>query len=455
MTWKRHLGGGLALLLGGAAAQAQAPPTSWAFTPPSVVQAQAPAPIPDAVSPAPAAPGGPSGGIETESRPARRAEELGQAPATPKLGPTPVDEVGILMNNLGLKNLFGDSGIKAYGWAEGGYTYASVGPGLLATEPRENRFGNELLINQLGIVLEKPLKQDELSWGFNVTYYAGADPALIQPKGGIDDPPGNPRFSQDFRQLYLSAHLPILTEGGMDVKAGRMGTIIGYNSALAPWRPFYSSDYQWFYSQDGAWTGFLTNLHVTKQLDVLNGMTFGANTFFTKRSDDSICYIGQVNYWVTEEKKTLLTASVHAGPNAIFAAPGLAGTFDTIVELRVQHSWNDYVTQIIQSNMGWDANTPLGTGSWYGLYTIGILHMSCTLDALARVEWFDDVKGTRTGVDANYAEVTLGTNWHPLKFIEFRPEIRGDFADKPAFGRGGIPRDKSQLTMATSLLMKF
>ena len=36
-----------------------------------------------------------------------------------------------------------------------------------------------------------------------------------------------------------------------------------------------------------------------------------------------------------------------------------------------------------------------------------------------------DVKGTRTGVDANYAEVTLGTNWHPTKFLEFRPEIRG------------------------------
>ena len=42
-------------------------------------------------------------------------------------------------------------------------------------------------------------------------------------------------------------------------------------------------------------------------LDVWNGMGLGANTFFTKRSEDSYCYIGQVNYWLDEEaKKTLL-----------------------------------------------------------------------------------------------------------------------------------------------------
>ena len=91
-------------------------------------------------------------------------------------------------------------------------------------------------------------------------------------------------FGQDFRDLYLSAHLPIVTDGGVDVKFGRMNTIIGYNGFLAPYRPFYSSDYQFFYSQDGAFTGFLTDLHVNHRLDIWNGMTLGANTFFTLRT---------------------------------------------------------------------------------------------------------------------------------------------------------------------------
>ena len=92
----------------------------------------------------------------------------------------------------------------------------------------------------------------------------------------------------------------------------------------------------------------------------------------------------------------------------------MAGDFDTIVELRVQQDWSPRFTQIVQSNMGWDADTPVGTGSWYGLYTIGIFHLHHhSSTPLGRAEWFDDVKGTRTGINTNYSEVTGGLNWHP------------------------------------------
>jgi hypothetical protein len=59
--------------------------------------------------------------------------------------------------------------------------------------------------------------------------------------------------------------LPILTEGGMDVKLGRMNTIIGYNGFLAPYRPMYSSDYQFFYSQDGAFRAATTAFDLRHQ----------------------------------------------------------------------------------------------------------------------------------------------------------------------------------------------
>lgn len=437
MKWEYRFGVCLAALLLGtvtAAGQEIAPPMAGAPNPPPLNA---------------------SSGLEAESLPREIAEDIYQPPAVPQLGPTPVSDVRFLMDRLGLTNLYGDSGIRSFGWIEGGHTGASTGTGLLSVEPRQNRFGNEFLLNQIGLVIQKPLRQDQFDVGFNVRYFAGADAALGQPKGGIGYPVGNPRFGHDFRDLYLSAHLPFLTEGGVDLKIGRMNTIIGYNGFLAPYRPFYSSDYQFFYSQDGAFTGFLTNLHATKRLEIWNGMTFGANTFFTKRSPDSICYIGQINYWLTDEQKTRLTASVYCGPNAIFAAPGMAGTYDTIVELRVQHKWSDYLTQVVQSNMGWDANTPVGTGSWYGVYTIGIFHLTAEFDALIRGEWFDDVKGTRTGIDTDFAEVTLGANWHPIKCLEIRPEIRGDFAGTPAFGVNGAHRERSQLTGGISALIKF
>ncbi|MBN9520594.1 outer membrane beta-barrel protein, partial [bacterium] len=255
--------------------------------------------------------------------------------------------------------------------------------------------------------------------------------------------------------LYLSAHLPILTEGGVNVKVGRMNTIIGYNGFLAPYRPLYSSDYQFFYSQDGAFTGALAQLVVNDQLDIWNGVTLGANTFFEKRSSNSVCYIGQVNYWLTTEQRTRLTASTYLGPDAIFAAPGLNGDFVSMVELRVQHAWSEQFTQVVQSNFGWDTNTPVGTGSWYGLYTIGIFHLTREWDVISRAEWFRDVRGTRTGVGTDYSEVTLGCNWHPVKYFEIRPEVRGDFAGAPAYGAGGAQTERSQVTAAISALFKF
>ena len=317
-------------------------------------------------------------GLEAESLPGELAEDISsgrrstQAGADPGLGREVPD---------GLSAAWGTCSATAASGHSAGSRAATPArrpaTGLLSVEPRQNRFGNEFLLNQIGLVIQKPLKQDRFDLGFNMRYFAGADAALGQPKGGIGYPPGNPHFGQDFRDLYLSAHLPILTEGGMDVKVGRMNTIIGYNGFLAPYRPFYSSDYQFFYSQDGAFTGFLTDLHVNDRLDIWNGMTLGANTFFTMRSNNS--YLLHRPGQLLADGRTEDAADgarSTAGPNAIFAAPGLAGNFDTMVELRLQQNWSEHFTQIIQINMGWDANTPVGTGSWYGLYLIGIYHLS-------------------------------------------------------------------------------
>jgi Putative beta-barrel porin-2, OmpL-like. bbp2 len=457
MKWNLLLGGGLATILVVSGATAQdfplppLPPTTTAPSPTSPNPAEAPLTPGNDPNTAPTPP---RSGLEAESLPAELAEDIYQGPS-PALGPTPVASVRFLMDKLGFENFFGDSHIRMFGWTEAGYTGASVGSGLLSVQTRQNRFGDQFLLNQIGLVLQRPLQQDQFDIGFNIRYFAGADAALGQPKGGIAFPPGNSHFGQDFRDLYISAHLPILTEGGVDVKAGRMNTIIGYNGFLSPYRPFYSSDYQFFYSQDGAFTGVLADLHATKQLDIWNGVTFGANTFFTKRSSNSICYIGQVNYWLTPEEKTRLTASVYCGQNALFAAPGLAGTFDTMIELRVQQDWSPRFTQVIQSNMGWDPNSAVGTGSWYGIYTIGLYHLNPKLDINVRAEWFDDVRGTRTGIDTDYSEVTLGLNWHPFKCLEFRPEIRGDFAGENAFGVGDEHTHRSQLTGGISALIKF
>src|SRR5262245_27126998 len=102
----------------------------------------------------------PTFGLVAESLPAEIAEDDVQPPAAPRSGPTPVTGVRILMDRLGLADWLEDCGILTFGWMEMGYTGASAGSGLLSVEPRLNRFGNEFLLNELAIVLQKPLQQD-------------------------------------------------------------------------------------------------------------------------------------------------------------------------------------------------------------------------------------------------------------------------------------------------------
>ena len=88
---------------------------------------------------------------------------------------------------------------------------------------------------------------------------------------------------------------------------------------------------------------------------------------------------------VSEEKRTRLTVSLNCGPDALPAAPGLNGDFVSIVEVSLVQNWCDSFTQVFQSMIGSDANTPRGTGTWYGFYTQGVVHGSAIVTIRQRL----------------------------------------------------------------------
>ena len=172
--------------------------------------------------------------------------------------------------------------LRVFGWLNGGYTAASTGEGLLAIEPRANRFGDTWLVDQAAFVLERTLDPEAWSWGFRAEFYMGADAALLHPLDGFG-PSSTPRFGTDFRQAYFSLHAPVLTARGIDFKFGRQYTPLGYETTMAPYRPMYSQAYAWIYSQNGATTGATATIHVGPKLDVVGGVTLGVNSLFDLR----------------------------------------------------------------------------------------------------------------------------------------------------------------------------
>src|SRR5260221_266707 len=62
-----------------------------------------------------------------------------------------------------------------------------------------------------------------------------------------------------------------------------------------------------------------------------------------------------------------------------------------------------------------------------------------------------DVQASRAGTAGNYIEVTFGFDYRPTKVLRVRPEIRGDFADRPVFNGG----NRSQLTIGIDAILSF
>jgi hypothetical protein len=384
-----------------------------------------------------------------------------------KLGPTPVTDVQILQNLVeklcDAKDEFDPvteeekkSAVKIYGWVDGGYTYATGGPGRLSVEPRPNYFGNEFTLNQLALTVEKPLDLKELSWGFRIQPYGGSEAALLAPVRGTIIPNPNPRFGFDFLNLYVQTHLPVLTEGGVDVEFGQHYPPLGYQSARAPDRTFYSNDYQWFYSAPSIFTGAVVTTHVNKQFDVVNAVTLGYLEFFTNLSV-APTYMGQVNYWLEQDKKTLISLGVSTGP-----VHPHSGAVTTLVIVTVTRNWNEHLTQIVQFCACYSKEGIFvpGLERAYGLYNLFVYHVNPTVDLNFRAEWYDDVDGRSypggTGFKTNYEEMTLGIDYHPKKWLQLRPELRADFAnDALAFGPVGGSLHHSQFTPAIECLVKF
>ena len=346
--------------------------------------------------------------------------------------------------------------LKLFGWAEGGYTGASTGTGLLNIEPKMNRYGNSWLFNQGALVLERTLDESDWSWGFRAEFYMGADAALLRPITGFG--PTNPRFGTDFRQAYVSFHAPVLTDGGVDVTIGRQYVPLGYETTMAPYRPMYSLAYAWIYSQNGATTGAIATFHITPQLDLLAGVTLGVNSEFDLRGWGP-SYIARAVYWTGEDKRTKLVGTVYTGPEPIAAAKGHLGTWETEVELQVVHNLNPRLTLVSETNFGSDRRDPLNNyqnSSWFGTYGMAIVHAHRTLDINFRAEWFDDTDGSRTGHRASYGEITTGINFMPTVWMNFRPEIRYDLSGAPVFGPEGTAHPQNhQWTFAFETLLKF
>lgn len=283
---------------------------------------------------------------------------------------------------------------------------------------------NQAMLNQLLLTANKPLdlKNTNFQWGFKLQAMYGSDARYTQFLGEFNRVAPGDRYQLDVVEANLLFHLPVLTEGGIDLKAGQYSTPLGYETIDPSTNPFYTHSYIFQFGLPFKHTGALTTTHVNETLDIYAGLDTGTNTTFGPLGDNNsaIGGIAGLNLTLMGGNLTVL-ALTHMGPDQSsraltplgYNANGKWRYYNDVV---VTYKANDTLTLVTELNWARDdfgyANKPANAfgAAQYASYT---LNDQLTLNARAEL-WRDD---------NNFFVASFSGNNDPVRFQQGLPLI--------------------------------
>src|SRR5437660_2330844 len=192
------------------------------------------------------------------SAPADTADKKGVAPPAPT--------VNHLETTL--------AGFKLSGFAEASYAYSGRSLGDTAIVGRlYDRLQNRFALNALAVVLDRPYDPAKLSAGFNTELLVGQDATVIQSNGlfaGAATP-----VPVDVPHLYVTLNVPTASGNGLQLKVGRIPTLLGLEVIETYANPNWSEGNQFVYVENFTALGVSVetkfNSHLDAQFRVING----------------------------------------------------------------------------------------------------------------------------------------------------------------------------------------
>jgi putative OmpL-like beta-barrel porin-2 len=390
------------------------------------------------------------------------------------------------------------NGIHLSAQIEGGVTGNFDGPkqnfGQLFTDKP-----NTVLLNQILLTANKPLdpKATGFDWGFKLQGMYGSDARYTHFLGELDRALPDERNQLDIVEANVLFHLPVVFDGGIDLKAGQYSTPLGFETIDPSTNPFYSHSYIFSFGLPFKHTGFLTTTHVSSMLDVYLGLDTGSNTTFGPLGDNNsaIAFLGGVNLTLMGGNLTVL-ALTHVGPeNASRAlSPGgynADGYYRYFNDIVITYKATTELTLTTELNLVRDdfGATGFATGkpspaNAFGIAQYASYTLSDTLTLNGRAEVFRDDNnffvagfGANNGFDqfqkgfgtplvtgakhaTTYGALTVGVTYKPpglppvISGLLIRPEARWDtdLGGESAFNGG---RANESFTLASDVVLTF
>ena len=367
--------------------------------------------------------------------------------------------------------------LKIYGWIERGVTFNPASP-----QDNQN-FGrifddrsNEFVMNQAVITSERALDPKVgFDWGFKLQFMFGTDARYIHSLGLLDHTMGSSLYQPDIPEAYLSLHLPIFTEDGLDLKLGKFVTLEGAETIDPRTNAFYSHTYIFNFGIPFNHTGALATFHATKWLDVMAGVTRGVNTSIDDNNGAPAFHGGiGLNF---NEGRIVVAASTHIGPetphndhdlrylNAITTTWKITDKLTSITDINYAHDDGvdadaygaaQYLTCVINDRIAAKIRGEIWRDD-KGFYVAQFADPHDPMRALGGEPIIDlrTVGGGRT----TYGALTVGLDIKPpvpkpLTGLTIRPELRVDhsFSDTRPFNDSS---DETMFTAAIDAIITF
>jgi hypothetical protein len=387
----------------------------------------------------------------------------------------PVKPLQSILNYTPIGKPLGNLGVGVSGFVEGSWTYASPPDERYITGRSFDFEPQSILLDAVDLDVTRTVDTtaNKFDIGFNVEQLYGADGALIHSNGLTTYSPTrilgayttsggrHPKNQYDLTQAYLSFAIPL--GNGIGVTVGKFDTLLGYEVIDGPLNPFYSHSFL-FTQLPFTNTGVLISYNITPNITATGGFTRGWDQAL-KDTNGSLDATGQLK--ISAGKWTFF-ANAESGDEQPTPPPGFAGEdgWRTVIDLIATYAYSDNLTLTVNGDYGFQASSPAasgGTSQWYGVAGYAGFKISDLITVNFRGEWFDDQDGGapasfNPGVANQYLEASLNAKITPfpsndlLSNLNFRPEVRYDYAEHPTWNGNTL---RNQVTVGVEGYFTF
>ena len=332
---------------------------------------------------------------------------------------------------------------KLSGYAEASYDYSTQAVANAIVGRLYDRFSGGFTLNALKLTVDRPYMANKLDAGVHADVLVGQNAAVLQSSGFSLGSDG------DVTQLYVTLNVPTANGNGVQLKAGKMATLMGLEVIEDVANPNWSEGNQFIFVENFTGTGVEVDYKFSPSVDA------------EARVDNGWDRV-QVNHGHADFMGRLGLAP---GPNTSIGVLGYVGAQEESssaarygADLLVNQKLGP-VSLWLQADYGKEqANAALPDStrdaSWWAVGTWLAYDVTPKLNLALRADYLDDAESARTGAafalpGALAHKLWSGTatlNVKSWSNVLVRPEVRYDHSNFTPFkGKNG------QATFAVSV----